>query len=198
MDLRQHCGSSRRRQLVADAQIDMGGGILLNGIDFVEVLDRDAPSEELRQRLIDVTFIRPDGAVSAGGPLLARRTSGSAAARRVTGIVVEEVAKGPGNRTLRLTVDRAGDFSIYELSLHAGAAADEPPANMDRRARAGRAHLQGRLPDELRLQGPAGRHGCPGARASAQLSGQGLRQLPPADARPDGDDHPGLGRPQPG
>ena len=131
MDLRQHCGTSRRRQLVADAQIDMGGGALLNGIDFIEVLDRDAPSEELRQRLIDVTFIRPDGAVQPAGPLLARENFRISGGTRVTGIVVEEVAKGPGNRTLRLTVDRAGDFSIYELSLHAGAAAEEPPANMD-------------------------------------------------------------------
>ncbi len=131
MDLRQHCGSARRRQLVADAQIDMGAGVLLNGIDFIEVLDNDAPSEELRQRLIDVTFIRPDGAVAIAGPLLTRDNFRITGGTRVMGISVEDVAKGPGDRTLRLTVDRAGDFSVYELLLLAGAAADVPPANMD-------------------------------------------------------------------
>ena len=132
MDLRQHCGTAQRRQLVADAQIDMGGGLLLNGIDFVEVLDQDAPSEELRQRLIDVTFIRPDGAVDASSPLLNHDNFRITGGTRVTKISVEEVAAGPDDRTLRLTLDKAGDFSVYELSLHAEATLDEPPENMDR------------------------------------------------------------------
>ncbi len=132
MDLRQHCASARRRQRVVDAAIDTGGGVLLNGLDFVEVLDRDAPSDELRQLLIDVTFIRPDGAVAAAGPLLGADSFRISGGTRVTGIKVEEVARGPGDRTLRLKLDRPGDFSLYELTLHAGAASNDPPPNMDR------------------------------------------------------------------
>lgn len=131
MELRQHCGTERRRQRVKDTTATVGG-LRLNGIDFVEVLDREAPEEELRQRLIDVTFIRADGAVAPGGPLLMEENFRIRGGTRVTGIAVENVEKGPGDRTLRLTVDRAGDYSTYELSLHAGLTADEPPANMDR------------------------------------------------------------------
>lgn len=129
MEQRTRCGTDRRRRMVADAAVDMGGGVLLNGIDFIEVLDRDAPDPALRQRLIDVAFIRPDGAVGAG-PLLGPENFRISGGVRVVGITVQDVAKA-GPRTLRLTLDRAGDFSVYALSLTAGAAIDAPPANMD-------------------------------------------------------------------
>ena len=67
----QHCGSEQRRRRVAEAAIDTGGGVLLNGIDYLEVIDRDAPSDELRQRLIVLTFIRADGVRQGNVPLLA-------------------------------------------------------------------------------------------------------------------------------
>lgn len=131
MELRQHCASTRRRQLVADAEIDTGGGILLNGLDYLEVLDRDAPSEDWRQRLIDVTFIRADGVrdgpMALLGPDNFRLTGGS----RITGIRILEVDPGPGPETLRLTLDRAGDFSTYELAVTAGAASEDPPVCID-------------------------------------------------------------------
>ena len=131
MELRQQCGTRRRRQLVrgSDAQV---GGLRVNGIDYVEVLDDTAPTEALRQRLLDVTFVRPDGALSGGAPALGPEHFRVAGGSRVRGIVVESVEAGPGDRTLRLTVDRAGDHSVYALSLHAGVGAEEPPANMDR------------------------------------------------------------------
>jgi hypothetical protein len=126
MNLRQHCGTAARRQKVRDsgAVVD---GIRLNGLDFLEVLDGGAPSEALRQRLLDVTFLLPDG-LAALGPDNFRITGGS----RITGIRVTVVVDGPGDRTLRLTVSEPGDFSCYELSLIAEAGAEVPPAHMDR------------------------------------------------------------------
>ena len=123
----QHCGTARRRQRVAEAQIDTGGGILLNGIDHLEVIDRDAPSAELRQRLILLTFIRSDGLAALSADSF--RIEGGT---RVRGIRVTRLDPGPDPRTLQLTLDRAGDYARYRLSLQLGAANPQPPANMDR------------------------------------------------------------------
>jgi hypothetical protein len=124
--LRQHCGTAARRQKVRDSGA-LVSGVKLNGMDFVEVLDHDAPNEALRQRLLDVTFLLPDGLAALGRENF--RISGGS---RITGIRVLDAVAGPGDRTVRLTVSEPGDFSVYELSLHADAAADAPPAQMDR------------------------------------------------------------------
>jgi hypothetical protein len=129
----QHCGSEQRRRRVAEAAIDTGGGVLLNGIDYLEVIDRDAPSDELRQRLIVLTFIRADGVRQGNVPLLARESFRIEGGTRIRGIEVEKVEPGADPNSLLLTVDRAGDYSPYRLSLQLGVANPEPPANMDRR-----------------------------------------------------------------
>ena len=127
----QHCGTGRRRQRVADSNIDTGGGVLLNGIDYLEVIDRDAPSEALRQRLLDVTFIRPDGAVAGNAALLGPDNFRIEGGSRVRNIRVTQVAKGAGDRTLRLTVDRYGDFSTYRLSVQVSGTNPDPPPFID-------------------------------------------------------------------
>lgn len=127
----QHCGTGRRRQRVADSAIDTGGGVLLNGIDFLEVIDRDAPSQDLRQRLLDVTFIRPDGIVAGNAALLTPDNFRIEGGSRVRNIRVTQVAKGAGDRTLRLTVDRYGDFSTYRLSVQISGTNPDPPAFID-------------------------------------------------------------------
>ncbi|MDO9498781.1 putative baseplate assembly protein [Falsiroseomonas sp.] len=126
MELHQHCGTAARRQKVRDSGAVVGG-VRLNGMNYLEVLDRDAPSEALRQRLLDVTFLLPDGLAA-----LKRENFRISGGSRITGLGVTAVEDGPGDRTLRLTVSGAGDFSAYELSLHADAGADAPPAHMDR------------------------------------------------------------------
>ncbi len=129
----QHCGSEQRRRRVAEAAIDTGGGVLLNGIDYLEVIDRDAPSDELRQRLIVLTFIRADGVRQGNVPLLAKENFRIEGGTRLRGIEVEKVEPGTDPNSLLLTVDQAGDYSPYRLSLQVGVANTEPPANMDRR-----------------------------------------------------------------
>ncbi len=132
MDDRQYCGSSRRRQRVADNSIDIGGGLLLNGIDHVEVVDHDAPSKTLRQRLLDITFIRPDGLFSGTTPLFDSDNFIIEGGTRIRDIAVISVAGGSGDRTLRLTLNSAGDFSPYRLRLRGGVLNENPPMVIDR------------------------------------------------------------------
>jgi len=121
-----HCGTSLRRQRVLDANVGMGGGLLLNGIDFVEVLDSTAPAGK-EQMLIDVAFLKPDGLATLDAQNFAI-TGGT----RITGIKVLSVALQPDAKTLRLELDQAGDFSPYTLALRQGPVDASPLANMDR------------------------------------------------------------------
>lgn len=128
----QHCGTGLRRQRVAASNV-LIGGLEINGIDFVEVIDIGAPSEDLRQRILEVNFLKPDGVSDAGAPLLAPENFAIEGGSRVTGIKVVSVELGASATQLRLTLDRRGDFSPYVLRLKATAAVDTPPANMDPR-----------------------------------------------------------------
>ncbi len=121
-----HCGTSLRRQRVLDSNLDMGGGLLLNGIDFIEVLDSAAPAGK-KQRLLDLAFLKPDG-VAAFGTLNVAITGGT----RITGIKVLSVVLQPDGKSLRLELDQAGDFSSYTLALQQGPVNASPPANLDR------------------------------------------------------------------
>lgn len=98
----------------------------VNGIDFVEVSSAD-------QRTLDLTFVHPlpgqAGALPAGmdplGPAQIRLTGGV----RVTGITATTVTAN--GRVLRVVVDRAGDFSPFELALVAAPGSDAPPPGID-------------------------------------------------------------------
>src|SRR3954454_5909501 len=116
----QHC-STTRRQRRRDEEIDTGGGVLLNGIDYLEVIDRDAPSADLRQRLVVVTFIRDDGVRQGNNALLGPDNFRIDGGSRITAIRVTGVATAPDAHALQLTLDRAGDYSPYRLSLQLGA-----------------------------------------------------------------------------
>lgn len=126
-----HCGTSQRRQRVAALELDTGGGIRLNGIDFIEVIDRDAPSESLRQRIIVVTFIFPDGVSDSGTALLGPDNFAIRGGSRVTGIAIEQVEALADANSLALQVDKPGDYSTYTLAVRAGPASDLPPAFID-------------------------------------------------------------------
>lgn len=127
----QYCGTERRRQRVAEATIDTGGGVLLNGIDYLEVVDRDAPSEELRQRLLTLVFLRDDGVIAGGVPLLGPDNFRIEGGSRVTGIRVTGVDVSPIAHGLTLTLDSAGDYSPYRLSVRLGAVNDSVPPFID-------------------------------------------------------------------
>ena len=127
----QYCGTERRRQRVAGATIDTGGGVLLNGIDYLEVIDRDAPSAELRQRLITLAFLRDDGVLTAGVPILGPDNFRIEGGTRITGIRVTAVVAGPVPHSLHLTLDSAGDYSTYRLAVQLSAVNDAVPAYLD-------------------------------------------------------------------
>lgn len=123
---RHYCGTPLRRQRVLDSTLDMGGGLELNGIDFLEVLDKSAPAG-MAQRLLDVSFLKPDGVAS-----LTKDNFTLTGGTRIKRISIVSIRLRPDNKTLRLTLDQAGDFSPYLLSLRRGSTHVAPPANMDR------------------------------------------------------------------
>lgn len=98
-----------------------------NGIDFLEVLDHDAPSLAERQRTLFVHFINspapqltPDNIVISGG-------------ERIRDI--EAVSTAPNDtddRIVAVKVDQPGDFSRYTLSIVQDRLNPEPPAGIDR------------------------------------------------------------------
>ncbi len=93
---RCHCGTRLRRQRVLDSNLDMGGGLLLNGIDFVEVLDSAAAAGK-KQKLLDLAFLKADG-VAALNPENIVITGGT----RITGVKVVSVALQADGKTQRL------------------------------------------------------------------------------------------------
>ncbi|UVO55692.1 baseplate J/gp47 family protein [Sphingomonas sp. SUN039] len=127
-----HCGTTRRRQRVADATIDTGGGVLLNGIDFLEVIDREALDPALRQRLLHLTFIRDDGVIAGGVALLGPGNFALSGGTRVTGIAVQQVTPLADGRTLELLLSEPGDYSTYALAVQATVDNPEPPPFIDR------------------------------------------------------------------
>ncbi|HEX7779865.1 MAG TPA: hypothetical protein VF424_11520 [Vicinamibacterales bacterium] len=102
----------------------------LNGIDFLEVLDQEAPIEADRQRFLMVHFLKglsslalaPDNVRIEGG-------------ERVQDIEVVSTTAGTGDAAHILTVevDRRGDFSLYTLRLVQDALGDDPPDGIDPR-----------------------------------------------------------------
>lgn len=124
-DCKCFCGTSLRRQRVLNSPVDMGAGLEINGIDFVEVVDSSAPAG-MSQKLLDVTFLKPDGVDT-----LTKDNFAITGGTRITGVSVLSVAPKPDLRILRLTLNQPGDFSPYTLSLRQGPVNATPPANMD-------------------------------------------------------------------
>ena len=93
----------------------------LNGIDYLEIADAPEQTELLLTFLRDPAplAITPDQVMILGG-------------ESVTDIHVTGVGPVSGvPATLRVTVDKAGDFSTYTLLLRADSTTAEPPANVD-------------------------------------------------------------------
>jgi hypothetical protein len=87
-------------------------GSALNGIDYLEVVDSEAPSEDQRQRLLTVHFVND----LTGSPLTKGnfRVDGG---ERIRNIQVIDTTPGTEENVLRIEVDSAGDFSKYTLWL---------------------------------------------------------------------------------
>jgi len=131
--MRYLCCEERRLTVVKRAG-------LLNGIEYVEVSDSEAPTEALRQRTLFVRLLLPAAGLTASNV----RIDGG---ERIRTVAVEWVAPGnalPAGEDPSLvddlteldhvlvvrTADR-GDFSWYTLWLVAGPGNDSPPSGFD-------------------------------------------------------------------
>ena len=101
---------------------------VLNGIDYLEVVSPD-------QTVLEVVFVHPlpgqVGGIPAAGTLALgnwRLEGGD----RIRDIQIVDLDAAGADR-LRLTVDQAGDFSLYVLRLVAAAGESSPPAGFDPR-----------------------------------------------------------------
>jgi len=119
--MRYSCCDERRRLVVADREG-------WNGIDFLEVVDRAAPAEADRQRVLHVHFIK-----ALGTPVLTAENVRVEGGERIVNIQVVDVTAGAGDAAhiLSVEVDQPGDFSTYTLRLVAGAGLDDAPDGID-------------------------------------------------------------------
>ena len=113
------CCDKLRRNAVAAS--------MLNGIDFLEVLDGETPPGGLPQQTLLVYFINPlNGLALAPANILL--TGGE----RITNIGVVNVQPDVTNPKLFvIQVDKPGDFSTYTLSLVQDAEHPQTPAGLD-------------------------------------------------------------------
>lgn len=144
------CCDELRRQAVRDHPT-------LNGIDFLEVIDRAAPTEAERQRTLEVHFVKP----------LVTPTPTSANIRidggeRITPIRVLGVSAGSGTsaHVLTVEVDQPGDFSLYTLRLVTNALDDSVPPEFDPQSAAIAFSFKVECPSPFDC---APRHRCPEA-----------------------------------
>ena len=117
------CCDERRRDAVR--------GSALNGIDYLEVVDQDAPlPKSNRQRFLRVHFVN-DIALNS----LAATNISISGGERIRPIVILGATIGTGDDTDVLTVEvkEPGDFSIYTLSLVRGPHDPNPPNGIDPR-----------------------------------------------------------------
>lgn len=115
------CCDELRRRAVRDHAT-------LNGIDYLEVVDRTAPTETERQRKLEVRFVKPLGSLTFTKDNV--RIEGG---ERIVAIAVLAVTAGSGADADLLTVevDRPGDFSLYTLRLITGPLDNRVPAGID-------------------------------------------------------------------
>ena len=131
--MRYVCCDERRLRAVREAGT-------LNGIEYVEVSDSEAPSQELRQRTLFVRLLRPAPGLTAANVTIA-------GGERLPAVEVEWVAEAttlpPGEApalvagledpatVLVVRTGSRGDFSRYTLRLVAGPGSAQPPAGFD-------------------------------------------------------------------
>lgn len=118
------CDELRRAVLGNPAENPSG----LNGIDFLEVVDHDAPTKLMRQRLLKVHFVN-----DISGASLAKTNLRIEGGERITNLVVKNITPGAGAEANVLTVEvnQPGDFSIYTLRLVQDAQHPLPPPGFD-------------------------------------------------------------------
>lgn len=146
MTLQYRCSDEERRAAVQ--------GSVLNGIDFLEVLDRDATDERLRQRLLIVRALHPiappltaEHVIIRGGVRLtpigvdwAMPLPGVAGADlalvpqwQKDAIAAQFAGEPDPDQVLLVLADGEGDYSTYRLRLVDASDHRQPPAGFDSR-----------------------------------------------------------------
>lgn len=98
------CCDERRRLAVAEHGT-------LNGIDFLEVLDREAATPADRQRILHLYFVKPAPALTIANVHI----TGGVRIPEVHAVLIEPPLTGADPVVIH--VDEPGDFSIYRLEL---------------------------------------------------------------------------------
>jgi hypothetical protein len=103
-------------------------GTTLNGIDYLEVLDHDAPTQQQRQRTLYVHFIN-----NLASPQLTSTNVQISGGERIQNISVTGVSTGTGTEAniLTVTLDKYGDYSPYTLSIIQDQQHPQPPQGYD-------------------------------------------------------------------
>ncbi len=140
MAIQYRCQNEKRRQLVKDDPI-------LNGIDFLEVLDFEAPSGSPPQQTLLVHLLKPvpasftrNNIQITGGVRIspvevlwalpaATLTSPPVSVAEQTFFTAHLGAEAP--QVLILRTDSSGDYSTYRLSLRTSATDAQPPTGFD-------------------------------------------------------------------
>jgi len=144
MGLQYRCDNQKRYQLLRDA------AIALNGIDYLEVLDEDAPQEEERQRTLLVRLLKSDpwdltadnvqidGGVRVTGirVLWVLRAAEVSDSHVSQGLITEAekdffLGLAEPENVLVARTNTEGDFSTYWLSLVQSSTDPAPPAGFD-------------------------------------------------------------------
>ncbi len=144
MGTRYYCTNRKRGPILRDAPIS------LNGIDYLEVLDRDAPSGSPPQRTLLVRMwkaapwglsasnLRIEGGVRVKGvqALWALRASEASDALVAAGTITEDekdffLALPDPDQVLVVRTDSEGDYATYTLRLVASPTQSEPPTGFD-------------------------------------------------------------------
>lgn len=137
-----HTCDPRRRERVLTR---IGEGMAINGIDFLEVLDHEAPGDTRPQRTLILRFLDT-------APALTLENVELGGGERITGVEVDWITRAdapdvtlvePGlaawlgtldapDQVLVLRTSSNGDFSTYTLRLVASPGALTPPPGIDR------------------------------------------------------------------
>jgi hypothetical protein len=143
MSTQYFCDNKRRAQIIrADP------AILLNGIDYLEVLDSESPEEALRQRTLLVRLLRAVPALTADNariedgvrvaPVGVEWVGSAAAAATLLadGLITPAEAaffsaQPQPDRLLLVRTDSDGDFSTYTFRLVESSTSNEPPTGFD-------------------------------------------------------------------
>lgn len=88
-------------------------GTALNGIDYIEVVDHNAPDLD-QQRILHVHFVNP---IPPPPPTLSANNFRIEGGERIRNIKVTNVSVGSAANIIAIRVEKPGDFSTYTLRL---------------------------------------------------------------------------------